>query len=489
MEMRWKASIAAVCLVLSLTACSGAGPGAGTPSPAESAGSKSAAPRSVPTPQDQETDNSSSLAGPDRPQVISGLGVNANVHSWNDGELKPAVDKIAELGEVTWRVIIDKADWEAEPIGNDPGVIDWKLYEPLYSTGKVADLWDTVEYINTKPGQQVMVNVMGGVPAWMGGRRIDPAFEDHWVRTVASMVAYGRQVRNVDFKLLAPMNEPDLDGIEGPQVEPDQYARLLHKLILKLDELGLSDIRLVGPDTASATEGKDRYLPALQADALVHERLAVVAVHSYDQHSADIHEAVRESPGLEHWITEFSGPCPSCDVGSPNPMNWDSASETASFALAHLQNGASGLLHYDAWDGYYEHHQSTGYWGLLAYDAGTGEYSPRKSYYVLKQLIQYVPRGALRIAASAANDDVNVVAFEDPDSGRVTIVGQNRTGSPVQTKIQLPDAVQPFLLQASVTNAERDMAPDGEVNLDAGAADFLVPASSVFTLTGISTKG
>ena len=113
---------------------------------------------------------------------MSGLGVNANVHSWNNGELKPAIDKIADLGEVTWRVIIDKADWETEEIPGGTETIDWDLYSPIYENGKMADLWETIEYINSKPDQQVMVNVMGGVPGWMGGNRIDESREDHWVR-------------------------------------------------------------------------------------------------------------------------------------------------------------------------------------------------------------------------------------------------------------------------------------------------------------------
>jgi hypothetical protein len=50
-------------------------------------------------------------ATPAPQQIVSGLGVYANVHSWNNGQLRPAVDKIADLGDVTWRVIIEKADW------------------------------------------------------------------------------------------------------------------------------------------------------------------------------------------------------------------------------------------------------------------------------------------------------------------------------------------------------------------------------------------
>ncbi len=34
-------------------------------------------------------------------QVIDGFGINANVHSWHGGELRPAIDAIAAMGATT----------------------------------------------------------------------------------------------------------------------------------------------------------------------------------------------------------------------------------------------------------------------------------------------------------------------------------------------------------------------------------------------------
>lgn len=424
-------------------------------------------------------------------QVISGLGVNANVHSWNNGELKPAIDKIADLGELTWRVIIDKADWEAEEIPGGTETIDWALYSPIYENGKMADLWDTVGYINSKPDQQVMVNVMGGVPGWMGGNRIDESREDHWVRMIASMVAYGREVRGLDFTLLGPMNETDWNGIEGPQVGPEQYVRLLHKLIVRLDGLGLSDIRLVAPDTASAAKAASEYLPALAADPLVMSRLAHFAIHTYDGDSAGMKSALPEAagPGLDFWITEFSGPCPGCDSGSPNPTDWTSAAATAGYALDLLEQGAAGLQQYDAWDGYYEHHESMGYWGLLAYDPAAGTYTPRKTYFVLRQLISHTPRNAVRIEASADGDGVRIVAFLDQASGRLTFFGYNTSDRAVEATLHAPGLGQSLQLASYATDATRDMEPGEPSVLADGAATYSAAPGSVFTLTGIPTEG
>jgi hypothetical protein len=424
-------------------------------------------------------------------QTMSGLGVNANVHSWDDGRLKPAIDRIVDLGEVTWRVIIEKADWESEQEPVDPSTVDWGRYKALYDHGKMADLWDTIGYINSKPGQQVMVNVMGAVPDWMGGDHIEAAREDQWVQMIASMVAYGRTVRHLNFTLLGPMNESDLTGIEGPHVEPDQYVRLLHKLLVRLAQFGIADMQLVGPDTGSAAKGNSDYLPALASDPLVMEKIAHYGIHSYDGSSAEAREALDRSshPGMDYWVTEFAAWCPGCDTGSPNPADWSYAASTGSLAIKLLEQGAGGLLQYDAWDGYYEHHGSMGYWGLLAYDSEKGTYSPRKTYFVLRQLIRYTPRNAVRIAASSSEGSVDIVAFQDPVSGRVSIFGRNSSDAPVKATLRVAGVSGTMQLSMFTTDAGRDMeAAEGTLLAD-GSTNLWAQPNSVFTLTGTSTKG
>lgn len=427
----------------------------------------------------------------ERGQVISGLGVNANVHSWNNGELRPAIDTISELGDLTWRVIIDKADWETVENPDSPEIIDEARYSRIYESGKMGDLWETIEYINSKPGQQVMVNVMGGVPAWMGGNHVDELREDDWVRTISSMVAHGRTVRGLDFTLLGPMNETDWNGIEGPQVGPEQYVRLLHKLIVRLDSLGLSDMRIVGPDTASAPKAVEAYLPALAKDPLVMSRLAYFGIHSYDGDAAGTNDALKSATtaGLDFWVTEFSGPCPGCDSGAPNPTDWAIAEATAEQAIELLYQGASGLQLYDAWDGYYEHHESVGYWGLLAYDERTGTYSPRKTYFVLRQLTKYTPRNSVRLDASSDQDSVRVVAFHDQATDRITIFGQNMSDAPVEATFSTPGARENIPLSSSSTDSNQDMQPGDNFDMQHGSVRYLAPPNSVFTLTGTTTRG
>ncbi len=467
-------------LLVTLTGCSlgtGASPGQTSvsegPAPAGKAPAGTLATPRAETPADQV-------------QTIGGFGVNANVHSWKGGQLKPAIDQIAALGQLTWRVIIDRADWEPARHGDDPAVYDWTYYAGIYEHGKMADLWNTIAYINSKPGQQVMINVMGGVPDWMGGTRIDPGMEDYWVRMISSMVYYGRTIRKLNFTLLGPMNETDYNGIEGPKVDPEQYVRLLHKLSDRLDTLGLRDIKFVGPDTASQEQAASNYLPALARDPVVMAKMAHFGIHSYDGGTSGTAGKLNDSgyPNLDLWVTEFSGPCPGCDSGAPNPSDWESAAATADDALKLLQEGASGLQFYDAWDGYYEHHGSVGYWGALAYDPGTGSYTPRKSYFILKQLFSFVPRGSVRVAASSTNDTVDVVAFKDPSSGRLTVVGRNTGSAKINIRITIAGIPGETVLQNYRTDADSNMVSDPGTSLKAGIISLQTEPNALFTLTG-----
>ena len=412
----------------------------------------------------------------DRPQqIIDGFGVDANVHSWHDGELRPAIDAIEAMGARTWRVIIERANWEDMNDDGDPSTFNWDAYDR--TTRPMADLWNVIAAIETYPGQRVMINVMGSVPAWMGDGRIDPDQEDEWVETMASLVYYARMVRHLRIDYLGPMNEPDLGGPESPRVQPDQYVRLLHKLAARLDQLGLGSTKLVGPDVGVASTGADSYYPALAADPFVMQHLAAVGIHNYNGEVGGIDAAIARSafPATPFWLTEFSTSCTECDLGAPNPGNWDFAGGDVDQLFKYLDAGASGAMAYDAWDGYYEHHESMGYWGLLAYDATTGTYTPRKSYYALEQVMRYVPLDAVRVTTDVPDGGpVDAQAFADRSTGRVTLVLRNTESAPeTVTGAIVGGAGGLKSFSRRYTDAGADFAADADVPVG-GSGSFTV---------------
>jgi O-glycosyl hydrolase len=419
--------------------------------------------------------------GPTR--AMTGFGVNANVHSWKDGQLQPAIDRLAAMGVTTWRVIIDRADWETTNDNADPATPDWDAYQKIYTTGKMADLWATIRAIEAKPGAQVSLSVMGGVPGWMGGTHVDADEEAEWVEMIATMVYWGRVKEGLDFTLLAPANEIDWDGNEGPQIGPDQYVRLMHALSDRLDAMGLKDIRFVGPDTALSANAANDYLPAMAKDPVVWNRMAHVGIHSYNGDTSGVAGVLDRLPrsDLDFWLTEASAWCDGCDNGQPNPADWDFASTSVQQFFDVLDQGASGLQVYDGWDGYYEHHGAIGYWGLLAYDAAKGTYSPRKSFYAMQQVFGDAgPRPDL-LSAKSSSGDVAVEAFRNPATGRLAIVVHNRSGSAQTIRF---DGTGLTHVDSTYTNASANHATGPSSDASGGTLTASVPADTLMTFMG-----
>ena len=352
-------------------------------------------------------------------QTIDGFGVNVNSASWNNGELRPVLDMLVDqLGATIFRVVIDNGDWESSNDDSDPNTFNEVFYNNVYTSPKFEALWGTIAYLNQKGiTQNLVLSVMGPVAAWMGGSHINASAEDEWVEMIASLIAYARHTRNLQFGLLSPMNEPDWDGIEGPQVDQWQYARLMQKLSQRLDGLGLAAIRLVGPDTAAVTTGVQAYFPEMLRNTTLMAKLAHFGLHNYAGSTAGAAQAIAASafPNKNFWMTEVSN-------------IWD--------AIPEITQGAAATLVWDAFDSVYNHAILAGRGtnppndagngpALLAYNSTTGTYTPRRAFYEHAQLFKYVTPGARRIAASGSNTNLMILAFHHPSTNRLTIVGRN----------------------------------------------------------------
>lgn len=414
-------------------------------------------------------------------QSIDGFGASANAASWKNGELRPALDMLVDqLGATIWRVVIENGDWEAVNDNADPAVFNWAYYNTVYTSPRLEALWSTIAYLNQKGiSDTLMLNVMGPVAPWMGGSRINTAAEDEWVEMIASLAYYGRVTRGLRFSMLAPMNETDWDGIEGPQVDQQQYIRLLRKLSLKLDSIGLSSLRLVGPDTAEIHIGIDGYMAAMIADSTVSAKVDHFAFHNYegDSGGADLALKGYSLPNRNFWITEVT------NIGD---------------ILSHLVQGPSAVLVWDACDSVYNYAILAGRGttapndagngpALLAYNSATGVYTPRRGFYEAAQLFKYVPKGSRRIAASSSSSSLTTLAFVDPSGGRLTIVGRNTSTGARTLTGSLAGVPAVSRLELYQTTASTSLLRSGDVTVTNGAFSVVVAGGSVFTLTSTTT--
>jgi hypothetical protein len=410
-------------------------------------------------------------------QTIDGFGVNLNSLSWKNGELRPAIDMLVDqLGATIWRVVFDMEDWESPNDNSDPNTANWTYYNGLYSNAKFQNLWGTLRYLNQKGiTTGIMVSFMGRVPAWMGGSVIQSNMEDEWVEMMATLFFYARNTENVQFDMIDPLNEPDWDGIEGPQVDAFQYTRLLQKLSLKLDAMGLSALRFVGPNTAQVGTGVNTYMPQMMSNSIVMSKVDHFALHNYAGDSGGADAAIKSSayPGKNFWITEVSNA-------------WD--------IMTHLGQNPSATLVWDAYDSVYNHAILAGRGSsppndvgngppLLQYDSSTGIYTRRPPFYQIEHIFRFVPKGSVRIGATESNAALQIYAFRHQVSGRLTIVGRNTGGSAISVQGSLSGLAPVSGFQFYQTSGGFYFQRGSDVVVTNGAFVFTAPSNSFFTLT------
>ena len=313
---------------------------------------------------------------------------------------------------------------------------------------------------------------MGRVPTWMGGATITntPQMEDEFVETIATLVYYAKNTEQLQIDLVDPLNEPDWDGIEGPQVDQWRYPGILQKLSAKLDAMGLGSLRLVGPNTAQVGTGVNQYLPELFDNSVVMSKLDHFGLHNYagDAGGADAKIKASPYPQKNFWITELSIP-------------------EQIFTM--IAQGAAGAQIWDAYDSVYNHailagRGSGNLAALMSYNTSTGTYSARPQFYQM-QTFKYVTSGSIRIAANESNSSLTVYAFRHPTTGRVTLIGRN-TGGSLTINGSLSGVGSVATLEFYRTIASNNFGSftrDSDAVVTNGSFVVTVPSNSFFTLT------
>ena len=409
-------------------------------------------------------------------QAIDGFGVSINPHSWDGGAAVPALDLLRGMGVQIWRVSYDMTDWEATNDDADPAHFNWTSYNAIFTSPAFEELWSTVRYLNQNGfGTSVMLDFFGRVPAWMGGSALNPSSKDEFVETMLALVYYARFTRGLQFGLLAPLNETDWDGFEGPQVGAADFADVMNRIALRLDALGMADVRLVGPDTALSIDGTGPYLDAMVGYPKLMAHVNAIATHNYSEETTDMLAEIRATayPARHRWVTETS---------------------SIFAAWSHLELGSSAVLMWEGYDSVYEHAILAGRGSVAPNDAGPqpavlaysgGVYTKRSSYYDWQQLFGFVAPGAVRIAASTSANGIHALAFRHPTTGRVTIVGRNDNASAQALSFSLSNVGSLSALNAYATNQDMDFSHLNDVAVVGGVATFTAPYNSIFTLTAM----
>jgi hypothetical protein len=433
------------------------------------------------------------IDGSKKYQQIDGIGVNANTRSWSGNELKPALDLfIDSMRAGVWRVIVESVEkWEDENDNNDPFTFNWDYYNKLYETPKFRKAWEMMRYLNSRGiTDNLMINFMGPVPAWMGKKTIKPEYQDEYVEMITSFFYYARNTKHLKFGLVSPTNESDWRN-EGPEINEFEYASVMRKLIDRMESLGMGDIRYVGPDPASMEAGIKRYIPELMKDPVIMSKMAHIGVHSYGGYYANIDSAIKHSkyPQATYWVTEWNAWRDGLDDGKIGVYDYTFASQCVYYLLDLLNHGASGLMEWEAYDSYYEHHYPSlfSYWGILGYNKDTKHYTPRKHFYTLQQITRYVEPGSWRIG-SQGGDSLSVAGFYDSASGKLTIVGMNSRDYPVNMNGSLMNLAAATAFEMTYTDSSHNLVKNTITKVSGRAFKTLVPPKCIFAITSQSLK-
>jgi chitodextrinase len=428
-----------------------------------------------------------SVDGGQRLQTMSGLGADINPNSWDNGNLKPALDLLVDQeGMKTFRVGMDMIDWESTNDDADPNTFNWSYYDGIYSGGSsfdtqyagsnFANTWAVIDYLHQKgiPDSGIELSFMGIGPSWMGGATLTAGMEAEYAEEILSAADYG-YAHGHTFGLLSPDNEMDISANEGVHMSDTQYASVLNLIAGRLDALGMGGVRLVGPETCCNVG----YANPMKTSPTVMAKLAHFTFHNYNGTNDGAAAAVAGT-GKDFWTSEYN--------------SFDQS-------FTYLDNGAAGLMMWEAYDSVYNHavlnghgrapgndSLSFGNTPLLAYNATTKTYSPRSQFFSFGQLFKWVPLGAQRIGASSNTTSIKIEAFQDPATSRLTLVGQNTSSSAQPLNLSLANLPAPTFLQYFQTNSASNMAQGSPVVVSGGAATITVPGTTTFTLTGLGVS-
>jgi hypothetical protein len=379
---------------------------------------------------------------------------------------------LIEQGASIYRVIVDKMDWEATNDNADPFTFNWAYYNTIYSSPKFENFWSTIAYLNSRGiTNGILLNFMGPGPGWMGATsHVTPGLEDEWVETVVSLLYYAKFNRGLQFTQVGPSNEVDWDGIEGPRIDQWQYALILQKMAARLDAVGLGDIQLVGPDTASVVAGVNDYLPQLLGNPGAMSKIQHFGFHNYGDNAAGADAEIKASdyPNRDFWMTEAS---------------FGNDYYGVERLMAQLEQGAAAVGVWDAYQSDYNHRPDDSVPMIDLVGGNPGTWVPTQAFYVYKQLFKFVPPGATRLQTTGTAA-VDSMAFFDTVTRRVTVFGHAHQGGTVRVSLSNLPMVSSYQLYLTSHVQQFERQPD--VTLVNGVAVFEADGDGYFTLTGLA---
>ena len=448
-----------------------------------------------------------------RYQKIDGFGVNITPAQWRDGNLKPAIDMLADdLGCTLYRFdCTGLANWLDPARRNSDGTWPEEYLEQVYTSPVFSDAWETYRYLQSK-GAEPFFNVSGRIPPGLGKDGSNRLTDyDGYAEMVVTLLWWAREKEGLKFTLFAPFNEVDLGYPEGPDMEPGDCYPAVKAIVEKMKQSGLGDVKLIVMD--------DSWIHSGNLESILDKPDLVPYIYAFGGHTygdggdqdgdqffgpssfKKTIEKIEQSPfkGTPLWITEYG------DLDQTGEVEYLFAWKSTRRLLKVLNDGAAAALAWDAFDNFHEHDTAWAIYGLLKTDTTDWSYSPRRRYFAARQVYRFVPPGFIRTAIHApepAGYDVYktwhdplknmlLTSFVSEDNKDFTIVGMSNVECDVELTIQLegmPGDMNNKVVSSYRTSRNKDCVPAGTCTIRDNRFTAIIKEGSVFTLTSL-TKG
>ena len=298
--------------------------------------------------------------------------------------------------------------------------------------------------------------------------RVDPRYFDHFAAWVVEMAKY-YESQGVPLAAISPGNEVMFtQTFESCVWSAKDWATVVGKIGRRLDEAGLDEIEIFGPETMTGhnwSAANPMYIDVVMDDPVASGYLDVFATHGYtdgvaadtDPHHAHEFAQLIQAHHRRYWMTEAG-------TGS---HDWpDALREIGGMLHASLTGGnASAFL---PWQ--FSEDKPTTH-GLLVLDELT------KKAWVARHFFRWIRPHSIRVDASTEVPGIRLAAFVNSERDQLTVVAMNMSKQSSRL---------PAICDVTLTFRE-GIRTDGSasgVRLDTISDDvggWLLPAESIIT--------
>ena len=312
------------------------------------------------------------------------------------------------------------------PLELDESKLDWTPYDSDPNKNRTRYVGQALNnaMLLSKYGFDHVIGNCNSPPGWLktngkhngGGTLINGGESEYSEFLIATLKGLKNRY-GINMTAISPTNEPDYEvTYESMDTSPTELSSVILNLDNRLDQEGLSDVKIVSPECFRVHQNSERstttYINAMFADSKVQNAVDIVATHTYadPNHNANWRLLKDAASNKPVWVTE-SGVNRSLDQSMTDAANY------IKWIIRGFNEGGltAYMLHL-----FYGEAEDRGYSSLVAWTP-SGEIILPKRYYSLKHFANLVKPGYTRISADLKGANLFVVAFKSPSEDKVIL--------------------------------------------------------------------